>query len=106
MANYEMIKQAYAQGAYAALKEAGYDHQTAEYYAIEMAKQADGPIPVGDITKNMRQGTPGAAPMEFPGLPSRKPRVPNVRPEPSLNPATSGALPTAGAGLVRPVGRR
>lgn len=42
MANNEMIKRAYAEGAYAALKEAGYDHQTAVHYATEMAKQAQG----------------------------------------------------------------
>lgn len=42
MASNEMIKRAYAEGAYAALKEAGYDHQTAVHYATEMAKQAEG----------------------------------------------------------------
>lgn len=42
MASHEMIKRAYAEGAYAALKEAGYDHQTAVHYAVDMAKQATG----------------------------------------------------------------
>lgn len=83
MVTNQMVKQAYAEGAYQALKEAGYDHQTAEYYAIEMAKQA-GPDPLAFKQK----------PPAFKGPP--------VRPEPSANPKTDAMLPTAGAGLTRP----
>lgn len=53
MANQEMIKRAYAEGAYAALKEAGYDDQTATNVAWEMAKNA----------------APGQGPFQVPAAP-------------------------------------
>jgi hypothetical protein len=68
MANNEMIKQAYAQGAYTALKEAGYDDQTASNVAWELAKQAQGmqmppprPAPQGPALGGRRLGLAGTA---------------------------------------------
>jgi hypothetical protein len=101
MANQEMIKRAYAEGAYAALKEAGYDDQTAAYYANEMAKQAEGPFgqtggptPSGDI---YQQGKPTGILAKIPPRPPLSPRqqaaLANARGPKGLVPPDPSKLP-------------
>lgn len=97
MASREMVKRAYAEGAYAALKEAGYDDQTAEHYAIEMAKQADpGGIPAAPATPQVDVGSllaqrKPAVPMG--GTPRMQAALQGARGPKGLVPPKPGSLP-------------
>jgi hypothetical protein len=91
MVSQDMVKQAYAEGAYQALKEAGYDDQTAAQIAREMAKQAGGPL----------APAPAAAPPPAAMRPFQ-PKGPAVRQTAPLKPGN--VYPTAGADFTRGMG--
>lgn len=89
MVSQDMVKQAYAQGAYQALKEAGYDDQTAAQIATDMAKKAAEPVAPTIPLKGMPGlGAPRPAPMgpALKGRPTGLAGTMNQPPAPTFSP--------------------